>query len=241
MVESAHRLFVSDGYAATTMGQIAAAADVAVQTVYYTFGTKGKLLCEVVETTASGGQDLGPSGQPRWVAEMLAVSAPQRVLALGVEHGTAIYDRVAPLWPTVAGAAQTDVEVEHYWRGVAARRNAAQRAMAARLVELGPLRAGLDVDRAGDLVGVLLGHDVYRGLVLEAGWAPSDYRAWAFSMLVEQLLGVSTDAAVTRDLSFARRRPTLRRWRRSPSSGWPRSRRCRWCSTWRRASTRRSG
>ena len=127
----------------------------------------------------------------------------QRVLALGVEHGTAIYDRVAPLWPAVAGAAQTDVEVERYWRGVAARRHAAQRAMAARLAELGPLRAGLDVGRAGDLVGVLLGHDVYRGLVLEAGWPASAYRAWAFSMLVEQLLGVDADAVAIRDLSFA--------------------------------------
>lgn len=203
MVESARELFVSEGYAATTMNQIAADADVAVQTVYYTFGTKGKLLCEVVETTAAGEARRGESGRPAWMPEMLAATAQQRVLALGVEHGTAIYDRVAPLWPAVAGAAQSDVEVEHYWRDVATRRHAGQRAMAARLAELGPLREGLDVGRAGDLVGVLLGHDVYRGLVLEAGWSASAYRAWVFPMLVGQLLGVEPDAAAIRDLSFA--------------------------------------
>ena len=203
MVESAHRLFVTNGYAATTMGQIAAAADVAVQTVYYTFGTKGQL-------AARGRRDdrLGWAG-PGALGPIALGRGDARGLGPAAGPGPRCRARHRDLRPRRAlvadgrGRGETDVEVEHYWRGVAARRNAAQRAMAARLVELGPLRAGLDVDRAGDLVGVLLGHDVYRGLVLEAGWAPSDYRAWAFSMLVEQLLGVSTDAAVTRDLSFA--------------------------------------
>lgn len=203
MVESAHDLFVTQGYAATTMSQIASDADVAVQTVYYTFGTKGRLLCEVVETSASGGRDSGPVGQPPWVAEMLAADHAQRVLGLGVEHGTAIYDRVASLWPTVAGAAESDAEVADYWRGVAARRQGGQRALVTRIEELGALRDDLTVDRAGDLVVVLLGHDVYRGLVLDAGWSPEIYRAWGFRTLVDQLLGVTPDDAVNSDLSFA--------------------------------------
>jgi TetR/AcrR family transcriptional regulator of autoinduction and epiphytic fitness len=200
MVESARELFVSQGYAATTMSQVARAAGVAVQTIYYTFGTKGKLLCEVVETTASGERDRGSAGQPPWVAEMLTADDPQRVLAIGVEHGTAIYDRVASLWPTVAGAAESDAEVADYWRGVASRRQGAQRAMVARIDELGAIREDLSVDRAGDLVVVLLGHDVYRGLVVDAAWSPDAYRTWVLTTLVGQLLGAAPEESVTGDL-----------------------------------------
>ena len=118
---------------------------------------------------------------------MLGAAEHRRVLALGIERGTAIYDRVALLWPAVAGAAESDPDVAAYWRGVAARRHAGQRAMVGRLAELDPLRPGLDLDRAAELVGVLLGHDVYRALVLDAGWSPDIYREWLASTLAEQL------------------------------------------------------
>ena len=39
-VEAAHRLFSTQGYAATTIAQVAEAAGVAVQTVYFVFHTK---------------------------------------------------------------------------------------------------------------------------------------------------------------------------------------------------------
>ncbi|MFZ1283261.1 MAG: helix-turn-helix domain-containing protein, partial [Propionicimonas sp.] len=45
MLETARELFIIDGYAATTMERIADRAGVAVQTLYYTFRTKGQLLC----------------------------------------------------------------------------------------------------------------------------------------------------------------------------------------------------
>ena len=44
MVDCARKLFTTQGYPATTMEQIASAAGVAVQTMYYTFRTKARLL-----------------------------------------------------------------------------------------------------------------------------------------------------------------------------------------------------
>lgn len=187
MLDGARELFVTEGYAATTMERIAEEAGVAVQTLYYTFQTKGQLLCEVVEVTAAGEEDPAPVAQRTWMQEMLAATSGQRVLALGVEHGTDIFERAAPLWPAVAAAA-ADPRVEHYWRGVAANRRAGQARMVARLAELGALRHGLDPDRATDLVVALFGHDVFRSLVSEAGWSVPDYKAWLFTALVQQLL-----------------------------------------------------
>lgn len=202
MLEAARDLFLSQGYAATTMEQIATQAGVAVQTVYYTFRTKGQLLCEVVEVTAVGEDEPVPVAQRPWMRETLSTSSAQRVLALAVEHGTAIYERAAPLWPAVNAAAAADPYVEQYWRDVAAKRRAGQGRLVARLSELGALREGLNVERATDLLVVLFGHEVFRGLV-EAGWTIPNYKAWLFATLVQQLLGAERlDAEACQDLTY---------------------------------------
>ena len=187
MLDSARVLFIGDGYAATTMDRIAEHAGVAVQTLYYTFRTKGHLLCEVVEVTAAGDEDAPPVAQRAWVQDMLAAPSRQRVLALAVEHGADIFVRAAPLWPAVAEAGG-DPQVAHYWRGVSTDRRAGQARMVAKLGELDALRAGLDEQRATDIVVVLFGHDVYRSLVGEAGWSVPAYKGWLLTALAQQLL-----------------------------------------------------
>lgn len=202
MLDSARELFVANGYAATTMDRIAEHAGVAVQTLYYTFQTKGQLLCEVVDVTAAGEDAPSPVARRPWMQEMLSATSGQRILALGVEHGTDIFERAAPLWPAVTAAA-ADPRVERYWREVAAERRAGQGRMVARIDALGALRQGLGADRATDLVVVLFGHDVFRGLVIEAGWSVADYKAWLFSTLVHQLLQRPRLApSAVADLSF---------------------------------------
>lgn len=187
MLDSAQELFETQGYAATTMEQIADEAGVAVQTLYYSFRTKGQLLCEVVEVAAAGDDDAAPVAQRAWTQEMLSATSGQRLLALGVEHGADIFVRAARLWPAVTAAAG-DPHVDQYWREVAARRRAGQGRMVARLVDLGAVRDGLDPGRGTDLVVTLFGHDVFRSLVGEAGWSVTEYKAWLFTTLVQQLL-----------------------------------------------------
>lgn len=203
MLAAARELFVGQGYAATTVEQIAAAAGVAVQTVYYTFRTKGSLLREVVDVTAAG-EEQRPTMERAWAREMLSAATAQRVLALAVEHGTAIYERVAALWPAVTAAGAADPDVATYWSSVGAARREGQRRMVARIVELEALRPGLDPERATDLVVALLGHDIYRTLVIDAEWSLPTFRAWLFTTIVQQLLGaVELDAQATTDLSYA--------------------------------------
>lgn len=207
MLNSAHELFLEKGFSETTVAQIADGAEVAEQTIYYTFRSKGRLLIEVVETTAAGESDPEPVPQRAWFQQMLAATSGQRVLTLVVENGTAIYERVAALWPAVNAAAATDPQVAEYWHGIAEGRRNGQRAMVSRIAELGELRAGLDVESATDIVMVLAGHDVYRGLVQEARWPVSKYRAWLFNTLVRQLLNRATPDD---DLSGRRQRTSMR-------------------------------
>ena len=203
MLAAARELFVDQGYAATTVEQIAAAAGVAVQTVYYTFRTKGSLLREVVDATAAGGDQASATMERAWARDMLSANTAQRVVALAVEHGTAIYERVATLWPAVTAAGAADPDVATYWSSVSVARRDGQRRMVTRIVEVESLRPGLDSERATDLVVALLGHDIYRTLVIEAGWSLPTFRAWLFTTVVQQLLGpVDLDAEATADLSY---------------------------------------
>jgi AcrR family transcriptional regulator len=200
---SARELFVSQGYAATTMERIANEAGVAVQTLYYSFRTKGQLLCEVVEATAAGEDDAVPVAQRPWMQEMLAATSGARVLALTVEHGADIFVRAAPLWPAVA-AATSDPYVDRYWRGVTAGRREGQARMVARLADLGALRERLTRDRATDIVVALFGHDVFRSLVSEASWRVPEYKAWLLTTLAQQLLQRPRLASASfSDLSYA--------------------------------------
>ena len=204
MRDSASELFVRQGYAATTMDQIASQAGVAVQTVYYTFRTKGALLCEVMDVTAAGAETAPPVAQRPWMREAMSSPSPQRALALVIEHGTSIFERAAPLWPAINAAAAADPTVGEYWTRVTTNRRSSQYALVRRLADLGGLRPGLDVERGTDLVVVLLGHDVYSGLVVRAGWAVPAYKAWLFATLAQQLLGRShTEVESVEGLSFS--------------------------------------
>lgn len=203
MLDAAHELFRSQGYPATTMAQIADGADVAVQTLYYTFQTKGKLLIEVVEVVAAGEDDPAPVPEREWFREMMSSTDAQRLLALMVEHGTAIYERVAPLWPIVTSAL-SDPDVAAFWEGVAAGRRDAQRGQAARIAAIGDLKRGLTVDRAGDLLFLIAGHAPFQALVEEAGWPIVEYKSWLFTTLVQQLLDTDARPQAVADLSFAK-------------------------------------
>ena len=99
-------------------------------------GSKGQLLCEVVEATAAGGDRAAPVAQRAWAQQMLAATTGQRVLALAVENGADIYVRASPLWAAVA-AASADPQVEQYWKRVAADRRTGQSRMVVRLCRAG--------------------------------------------------------------------------------------------------------
>ncbi len=203
MLDSARELFISQGYPDTAMTQIADKAEVAVQTLYYTFKTKGRLLVEVVEVTAAGDDDAVPVPERDWFVEMMSSTDAQRLFALLVEYGTTIYDRVAALWPPIT-AALSDPFVAEYWEGIGAGRRQAQLAQITRVAQLGQLKPGLPIEKATDMLFLLSGHAPYRALVEDAGWPFVEYKGWLFTTLVEQLVDApAIDVQVATDLSFA--------------------------------------
>jgi AcrR family transcriptional regulator len=191
MTRAAYQLFTQRGYAATTMADIAAAAGVAVQTLYFTFHTKAELLQNVYELAVLGeGDPIPPIEQP-WYAEMLAAKRLEDALGLLVDNVTSILARAAPLDDFVR-AASLDPDPAR----VRAHNERLRRQGYAQMVEhLGArfgLRQGLEPEQATDVLLVLLGPATYQTLVGDYGWPQERWRSWCAAAIAEQLFTTDT-------------------------------------------------
>lgn len=185
MLEAARDRFIDPGFGAATMEQIATQAGVAVQTLYYTFRTKGQLLASVVEFVASGEVDPASVMERGWFREALLSDSPTRIIELIVDNGSAIYAGVAPLAEAIR-AGQRDNAFSVYWTSVNSGRKGGLGRMMARLAELDALK--ITPARATDIFSVIHSHETYRGLVLDSGWTHAEYQDWAKRLLGSQLL-----------------------------------------------------
>ena len=69
---AAQELFEQQGYAATTINQIAERADVAWQTVYSVFKNKPAILSEIFDVTVAGDDDPIPMAERPFVRQIAA-------------------------------------------------------------------------------------------------------------------------------------------------------------------------
>ena len=75
IADAARRLFLRDGYAATTLAAIAAEADVAVQTVYAVYGSKAGVLRTLRESVM-----YQPRAEALFAEAIVEPSAPRRLV-----------------------------------------------------------------------------------------------------------------------------------------------------------------
>jgi len=187
VVEAAARLFVEHGYLATTIEHVAEDAGVAVQTVYYIFGTKRNLLAAVLDASIAGDVEPIPVLERDWVealrAEQDATSAVERLVVATV----AIVARTMAIYEVVRRAA-ADPEVSALLEGVRSRRRADQRALIEILWQSGHLRPQVDADIAADVLYGLINEEVLQLFIGDCGWEVDQFRSWATSLMLQQLV-----------------------------------------------------
>lgn len=186
MVAAAHRQFVTRGYYAATMADVAADAGVAVQTLYFTFHSKPELLQAAMERAVLGEDALPPEQQP-WFAAMAAEPDPRAAVRLMVEGVADIFDRVAALFSAARAVAHEPEVGEILDRSERLRREGYERLVhgfAAR----GMLRPGLSPERATDVLFVLHGPATFHAFTAGCGWSRAEWVDWATRTIAEQLL-----------------------------------------------------
>ena len=169
------------------MADIAAAAGVAVQTVYFVFHTKADVLDSAYGLAVMGEDHPAVPQDQAWYRQALAEPDLSIAVQLVVDGLSAILRRVAPLDFAVRTAAAADPEASAFLARNEAMRADGYREMVALLSRKGPLREGVTSARATDLMLFLAGPGAYRALVLERGWTHGEWVAWTSDALAQQL------------------------------------------------------
>lgn len=187
ILRAAQERFERDGYEAARIEDIAAAAGVAIPTVYKGFTNKRKLLAAVVEAAMSGDVDAPVAEQPWW-REQIAEPSAARQLRLIARNARQIYDRAGPLLDLLRSAARADPEVEAVARNLEQERHRRSRLSARALVGKGALRPGISAVEAARTLWTLTVPELYLRQVRELGLSPDAYQRWLASLLQHALL-----------------------------------------------------
>jgi len=188
IIEAAAHLFLDQGYLSTTIETVADQAGVAVQTVYYVFGTKPNLLAGVLDVTIAGDPEPVGTMQRPWVDDLRAEMNPTRAVHRLVDGSVAIVARTSRIYDVLRQAA-ADPEVNALLEDIKRRRRHDQRQLVEILSQSGHLATEVDVDTATDIVYALLNEEVFQLLTRDCGWPLDRFQGWANSLLVQQLLG----------------------------------------------------
>jgi AcrR family transcriptional regulator len=178
ILDAARLLFTEQGYAATTIAQIAAKAGVAVDTVYAAVGTKPVLTRLLMETAISGTDQAVPAEERDYVRRVRAAGTASEKIRIYAAAVTEVNSRLAPLHLVLRDAAAQTPELGGLWTEIATRRAGNMRLFAQDLAATGELRPGLDVDEVADVVWSLNSAEFYTLLVRERGWPPARLAAW---------------------------------------------------------------
>lgn len=188
IVDAAVRLFVERGYGATTLAEVADAAGVAVQTVYFHFGNKQAVLKEAVDVAAAGDDEPVAVLDRPWMEEIRAEPDPHRVIELWVRNGSDLFVRIAPIMGVVRDAASSDPEMAEQWRTNEEQRLTAFGVLADILADRGALAPGLSVADATDVLFALNSFEVFLLLTVTRGWSVSRWEQWLVTTMEATLL-----------------------------------------------------
>ena len=168
-------LFTDQGYAATTVTQVARAAGTSVDTLYAAIGRKPVLMRAVVESAISGTDETIPALQRDDVQRVRAAPTAVAKLEVYARAIAAISPRTAPIFLALRDAARADADCAALDAEISARRAANMRSFAGELRETGELRSNLDDVVVGDIIWATAGAEHYTQLVSGRGWTPAQF------------------------------------------------------------------
>ncbi len=188
ILDSARARFLRDGYAATTIAEVAADAEVAVQTVYKVFRNKPGLLKALFDVAVVGDDDPVPlAGRPA-IAAVLEEPDPRRKVAMFAAMCAQIVPRAAPVQLLAREVAGSDPEIAALLEQIRSERLAGFAGFAAHLSDGGHLGTSVSVDQARDVLWTYNSPELYDLLVTHRGWTIEAYQAHIATAVAAALL-----------------------------------------------------
>jgi AcrR family transcriptional regulator len=188
VITAAGRLFVENGYGATSIEAIAQAAGVGRATVFTSVGGKPALLRTAYDVAIVGDDEPVPLPQRPWARRVLEATTQRERIDRYADMLVLVNSRVAGICEAFRGAASSDLDVRASWESIRSERRGGAANFVRFITDLGDLRPGLDAEHAADIVWLLNDPALYHQLVVERGWSEAHYRDWLSETMQAQLL-----------------------------------------------------
>jgi AcrR family transcriptional regulator len=182
ILQTARRLFAARGYVATSVGDIAAEAGVAVQTIYSRLGSKRGMLVALLDLIDE------ESGMRESAAEITAATRPADALCAEVRLTRRFQERCGDVIGALLAAAAVEPDLADAVAEGQRRHRAGAQFTVERIAELGGLRAGLAREHAQALLSAATTHDAWRELVQAHRLSWDEAEAWLAEALGRAIL-----------------------------------------------------
>jgi AcrR family transcriptional regulator len=183
VIEAAKRLFIGQGYPATTLEAIAEAADVALPTLYRLFGSKRSLLKEVLDTSFGGDDEAIAFGDRPEQQQARAEADPTSMVRAFALICRLFMERSSDMFHVLSSAAQVDPEIAELQDQIRRQRHTGQSRIVAAIGARNALDPELSLPEAEDITYAALSPDIYRILTVERGWTADQYERWLIRFL----------------------------------------------------------
>jgi AcrR family transcriptional regulator len=188
IVAAATRLFVEDGYGATTIDAVADAAGVSRKTVFTAVGGKLDLLKLALDWAVAGDDEAVALSDRAAIRRLMDHTDPRGVLKGLASLLVEIDTRVGPLYSAMEVAAGMDPAARDLVEESQRRRLDDARKVVRRLRDLDVLTAGITYQEAVDLVWLAMDHALFDRLVRARRWTTRRFEEWLADTLCRQLL-----------------------------------------------------
>ena len=190
VLEAARALFLDQGYAGTTIREVATSAGVSPETVYSVFGNKRAILSALLDVAIAGDDEPVPIIERAWVDELRAAPRIRTRLRILADNGARILERRAPIDALLRSAADADPAIARMRDEAVGRRFAGQQALLRLVIgdESERLRQGLTEAEAADILFAVGSPETWHALVIHRGWTNTAFADWYAETLERQLL-----------------------------------------------------
>ena len=188
VLEAARQLFITQGYGATTVDQIAQRAGVSKPTVFSAVGNKQRLLRAVRDVAIAGDDEPVPVARRPATDRIRAEPDQRRAVELLAEHLAGVASRYAEINEVLhAAAGSGEEDLRELWKLEEDQRLTGAQFWVEGLTSKGPLRPGLDTGTAIDVMWLLMSPDHYYRLVHRRRWTKQQYQQWLAASITQLL------------------------------------------------------
>jgi AcrR family transcriptional regulator len=186
ILDTAREMFLTAGYAACSVQEVAARAGVSPETVYKAFGNKAGLVRALYEHALGG---TGPVKAFQRSDEMrLEESDPRTIMRKWGDLTAEVISTVAPVLLLVRAAASTDPSMAALLRDSDEERLRRMRHNARFLAERGFIRPGVTETEAVDVLWLCSSTELYELMVLNRGWSLPRFSRFVSDLMIGSLL-----------------------------------------------------